>query len=221
MQNEITNLIAIIKNINRSADSPYLIYRNQSELDFLDSFIKKNEAAPNVITLEKSKNFDNISDIIKSCEKCQDICERKLPFGNAVNKIMILINAPIMLSGVEKKIYKNDSIKLLKKMIQAVKLVPEECYITNLIKCETKNSLNQPSQMFNRCQDILKREIEEIKPEVILVMGELSPLNKFCKIHKDISWFNVDHPITLLKNPDIKRNAWNTLQNLIQHLENL
>ena len=100
MFKEKKNLIDIIKNFNRYADLPYLVYRNKSELKFLNDFIKRKD-----INNNNNENTD-IIELIKTCKKCDDIYEQKFPFGNGQNKVMILINAPVMLSNVEKKIYK-------------------------------------------------------------------------------------------------------------------
>ena len=43
-------------------------------------------------------------------------------------------------------------------------------------------------------------------------MGDILPLQNVVKSSSGISWFNTDHPVTLLKNPDLKRPAWETLK---------
>lgn len=234
------NLKKILLQHSELFDIPQVLYKTEEEKQILTEFLnaqvdviedeskEKSKYEPEVKNVVRNKQVEavqqldenkTIEQLIEDCNKCPDVHERKRPFGSGENGVMVIINAPMMISRVEKKIYKNDSVDLLKKMISAIKLDPEKCYITNLIKCETQSLLNKPSNMYVNCQNILKKEIKEIDPHTIIVMGELLALQKLCKSFPDKQWFNVEHPITLIKNPDLKRKAWSTLQNVIKYLE--
>ena len=97
-------------------------------------------------------------------------------------------------------------------MITAIGVDFESCYTTNVVKCETGDSLYSPSDMFLNCEEIIRKEMMLINPEIAIVMGEIVALQKIINDSEGIAWYNVEHPLTLLKNPDLKRTAWNTLK---------
>jgi DNA polymerase len=197
--------------------------RDNHELGFLNDFSDRKIFQPpekdsvavklpqDGVEVDENSSIDQL---IASCNKCSEVSERKGPFGSGINQVMIIMNAPMMITRVEKKLYKNESVEMLTKIVNSIKLKTEECYITNLIKCDTESLINKPSNMFLNCQNILQKEIKELDPKIILVMGELLPLQKLYREFSNISWFNIEHPITLIKNPDLKRSAWSTLQNV-------
>jgi hypothetical protein len=45
-------------------------------------------------------------------------------------------------------------------------------------------------------------------------MGDDIPIRKIIIENKNISWHKIDHPLTLIKNPDLKRSAWTELQKI-------
>ncbi len=125
---------------------------------------------------------------------------------------MVVLNAPRMANKAELRIHRTESADLLKKMINAIGLELHECYVTNLIKCETSDPFVKPSDMLRNCLDILKAEIDMKKPQLGIVMGELIPLQPVIKSVKGISWYNTEHTLSLIKNPELKRPAWETLK---------
>lgn len=71
------------------------------------------------------------------------------------------------------------------------------------------------------CEPIITREIEIIRPLVVIVFGDIIPLQRTIKESRDIFWYNIDHPITIIKNPELKRPAWNTLKLVMAKLGEL
>lgn len=164
---------------------------------------------------------DKIIDLIQNCHKCDNIKEKKIGIGSGKNGIMIILSAPKMISEMEKKLFKQDSADLLKKIIKSINVDFESCYITNLIKCETDDALSKPSVMFRNCSEITKRELSLFKPGIVLVMGDIIPLRKIINESADIVWFNVDHPFMLLKNPELKKLSWETLKLMMKKMKQL
>jgi DNA polymerase len=126
--------------------------------------------------------------------------------------VMIILNAPRMANKAELRIHRAESADLLKKMVNAIGLELHQCYVTNLIKCESSDPFIKPSDMLKNCLDILSKEIEMINPRLGIIMGEIIPLQGVIKSVKGISWFNTEHTISLIKNPELKRPAWETLK---------
>ncbi len=154
---------------------------------------------------------DRIRAIVEKCGRCAGAGEKKINFGSGSNGVMIILHLPEKITTHEMKAYRAQSNEILRKMLSAISLEAEQCYLTNLIKCEA-GATHQPSRMFIECADILRAEIAEISPKVIIVMGLFGPVAKMSKEFPDIKWFNTEHPVTLIKNPDMKRGAWETLK---------
>lgn len=186
-----------------------LLYRGEEELAFLLEWAGREPAAAGTACLERDPS---IPELIRECGRCGEVEEKKFGFGTGANRVMVLLHPPKMITRIEKKFYKTESVDLLKKMIGAMGLAFESCYVTSLIKCETSDSFSKPSLMYRNCEEILKKEIACMKPRVVLVMGDIIPLKKIISDHGEVSWFNVEHPITLIKNPELKRSVWNTLK---------
>ena len=184
-----------------------LVYNGDKELKSLFEIINTK------IKTESTDTLINSFDLLFSkCNKCPDIVSKKSPFGSGSNKVMIILNMPRLINREEITKLKAESDELLRKMISAIKLDLKECYITNIIKCETGSILNKPSDMLKNCLHILESEIDFIKPNLVIVMGDILSLQKIVNSRKEITWFNIEHPISLIKNPELKRSAWATLK---------
>ncbi len=190
-----------------------LLYRGEEELDRLSGWVCRAERA------DEEVRYDDLKKLVESCNRCAGAEERKFGIGTGANRVMIILNSPLLVNMVEKKVLKKDSVELLKKIIQAAHLSFNECYITNLVKCEISDSLMKPSQIVKNCEDIINREIEVMRPRIAIVFGDIIPLQKTIKESVDITWFNIEHPITLLKNPDLKRSAWKTLKLIMEKMK--
>lgn len=201
------DILVFLKNTNLK--NRLILFRGQKERDFLMEFcgLALNLSKSNTSPLQRTPQG-----LLKTCKKCTNTIEKKSVYGKGSNGIMIIINPPLMIAAPERKKHQSQSSELLKKMLQSIEVDMEECYITSMIKCETDDSLNKPSSMFNNCSPILSAEILFIKPVIIIVMGDMLPLKKIIDDNKKISWYTVEHPIALLKNPDLKRGAWSTLK---------
>ena len=66
--------------------------------------------------------------------------------------------------------------------------------------------------MYRNCTGFLSDDIALTEPRVVLVFGDIVPLQKIVNESRGLFWYNIEHPLTLLKNPDLKRPAWSTLK---------
>ena len=185
-----------------------LLHRGDEELCFITDLLGKHSVRDEQHVVHDLSGTPASGD----CNLCPDITERKRPFGSGANGVMVILNAPRLVNRVEISLYRTESAGLLKKMINAVNLEMKDCYITNLIKCESASGIIKPSDMIKNCISVLDNEIEIIKPEIIIVMGDILPLRVVVNSSREITWFNTDHPVSLIKNPDLKRPAWETLK---------
>ncbi|MBN1498016.1 MAG: hypothetical protein JXA07_14680 [Spirochaetes bacterium] len=192
-----------------------LVSRGDDELERLAGWVCRQEQA-----LENARDND-LKNIIDACSLCPGVVERKYGVGTGINGVMVILNSPQLVNTIERKMLKKESVEMLKKIIQAANLSFGECYITNMVKCDISDALVKPSQIVSNCEHILNREIEVIKPRVVIVFGDILPLQNTIKNSTEIIWYNIEHPITLIKNPELKRAAWSTIKLVMVKLKEL
>ena len=200
----------IIRALKKGALIPF---RSEAERAFLQTWLaaEKGERPVKKKVEQDSMHGLSIKDKIRQCNRCAGVSERKFSFGTGENGVMIILHMPSKISAFEKKAFKADSLEMMRKMMKGIGLELEQCYITNMVKCES-GAVNRPSDMFLQCEDLLKEEVVYAAPSVIIVMGSMGPLGRLAKSVESAAWFTIEHPLTLLKNPEMKRSAWETLK---------
>lgn len=193
-----------------------LLFKGEDESIFLKEWINGKKASD---IGERAFVDETIREMTKNCTKCKNVHDKKLGHGSGDNGIMIILNISKSISNVERRIQDSESTDLLKRMIKAIDIDIDNCYTTNLIKCESRDSLMRPSLMFKNCNHILRREIQEVNPKVVIVMGDDNPLKKMVNEYNTISWHQIEHPLTLLKKPELKKSAWETLKAVMIELK--
>ena len=192
----------------------FTVVKNKDELSYLCSWLCDDQSP-------KSKKPSRIKDIIDACNLCENSSEKKYGFGEGASGIMIILNPPAMMSEMERQVYKADSLTLMKKMVESLGVPLNKCYTTNLLKCAIKNAMLKPSDVLNNCASVLKSELEFINPKIVIVMGDIISIQNIVHSSRGILWHTVDHPITILKNPKLKRKTWNTLKLVIEEMKGL
>jgi uracil-DNA glycosylase family 4 len=205
---EYNDLIFLLK--NGTGLNHYVLYRNKEELDSLVNWLSSPVTA--VKNPETDLPDQSIMELIKKCRKCGNVSDINLNIGSGENRVMIILNPPRLLNRLELRVLKKESEELFNKMISAAGLEISKCYTTSLVKCESDDFMMKPSRMVENCLEILTLELEKVNPLMVLVMGDIMPLQKIIHESVGIIWHNIDHPITLIKTPDLKRKAWNTIK---------
>lgn len=120
--------------------------------------------------------------------------------------------------------------QLLDKMIGAMGYRRDQVYIANIVKCRPPgNRVPLPDEM-SACSPYLRRQIELIKPKIIVALGKTAVerlLNKPVAItrfrgtwcsYEGINMMPTFHPAALLLSPGKKREAWMDLQAVMAKL---
>ncbi len=116
--------------------------------------------------------------------------------------------------------------QLLTSMLRAMGLAREEVFIANVLKCRPPNNRDPQSNEISSCSSFLSKQIELIRPKIILVVGRIaaqSLLNVDTPIGKmrgkkytyqdtGIPVIATYHPAYLLRSPQQKRKAWDDLK---------
>jgi DNA polymerase len=113
---------------------------------------------------------------------------------------------------------------LLNKILEAIHFRREEVYICNILKCRPPGNRKPAPEEVEQCIPYLKRQIELIRPRVILCLGLTAaetllqrnePLGKLrgrVMEYEGTPLMVTYHPAALLRNPEWKRPAWEDVQ---------
>jgi DNA polymerase len=114
--------------------------------------------------------------------------------------------------------------ELLTKIVAAIGLEREHCYIANIVKCRPPGNRDPLPDEVAECRGYLERQIDLIRPKVIVALGRVAaqtllgtdqPLGRL-RGH----WHRVRgvptrvtyHPAALLRNASWKRPTWEDMQ---------
>ena len=91
----------------------------------------------------------------------------------STSSLMVIGDIPSFYDQIQKKYLSEGNIyELLKKILQALDLSIEDCYLTASIKCARTTELPYNLSSFHICEAYLKREIAIIKPKLLLAFGK-------------------------------------------------
>jgi uracil-DNA glycosylase family 4 len=114
--------------------------------------------------------------------------------------------------------------QLLTKIIEAIDLRREDVYIANIIKCRPPQNRNPEPDEVASCEPFLFRQIEVIKPKVIVALGKyaaqtllqretpISRLRGQVFDYRGAKLVPTFHPAYLLRNPSSKREVWEDMK---------
>ncbi len=120
--------------------------------------------------------------------------------------------------------------KLLTKIIEAMGLKRDDVYIANVVKCRPPENRNPEPDEIETCQPFLFKQIEIIKPKVIVCLGTFSAQllldtdEKISKLRGQLHDFRgtkllpTYHPAFLLRSPSMKRPVWEDMQKVMEVL---
>ena len=114
--------------------------------------------------------------------------------------------------------------QLLTKIIEAIELKRDDVYIANIIKCRPPQNRNPEQDEVDTCEPFLFRQIEVVKPKVIVALGKyaaqtllktetpISRLRGQVFDYRGAKLIPTFHPAYLLRNPSSKREVWEDMK---------
>ncbi len=172
--------------------------------------------------LDRCNNLEQLESIAKGCKKCH-LCEKakQVVFGKGS------YNAPVMLVGEAPGADEDDqgipfvgkAGQLLDKILAAAGI--SDVYIANVVKCRPPENRLPTREEVEACWPYLVRQIELIKPRIIVCLGALAtqqlvhPQAKITMVHGKIytkggiKIVPTYHPAALLRDPNKKKPCWN------------
>jgi DNA polymerase len=114
--------------------------------------------------------------------------------------------------------------QLLTKIIEAIGMKREDVYIANVIKCRPPGNRNPEPDEVDQCEPFLFRQIDAIKPKVIVALGKFAaqsllrtndPITRIRGreyTYRNAILMPTYHPAYLLRNPASKREVWEDMK---------
>jgi DNA polymerase len=120
--------------------------------------------------------------------------------------------------------------QLLTQIIKAMGFERDDVYIANVVKCRPPGNRNPEPDEIERCEPFLMRQIDAIRPVVIVALGKFAaqtllrsdvPITRlrgrFLTL-RDIDVMPTFHPSYLLRNPAAKRDVWDDMKMVMARL---
>jgi len=165
---------------------------------------------------------------IGDCTRCKlhTLGRRQIVFGvgNPEADLMFVGEAPGADEDVQGEPFVGRAGQLLTKIIEAIGLKREDVYIANVIKCRPPGNRNPEPDEVAQCEPFLFRQIEIIKPKVIVALGKfaaqtlLRTLDPISRLrgrvfdYRGAKLIPTFHPAYLLRNPSSKREVWEDMK---------
>jgi DNA polymerase len=124
--------------------------------------------------------------------------------------------------------------RLLDNMLAAVDLKRgENVYIANTVKCRPPGNRNPEPDEAQKCEPYLQRQIELIRPKLIIALGRVAALNLLARDasiaslrgrvldYKGTPLIVTYHPAYLLRTPGDKAKAWEDLCFAVKTMQSL
>jgi uracil-DNA glycosylase len=188
----------------------------------------KIEIAP--ITTEawgKATSMDQLNSQICECLKCALGSTRtKFVFGvgNPKATLMFIGEAPGADEDAQGEPFVGRAGQLLTKIIEAIHFKRSDVYICNILKCRPPNNRKPTLEESELCKPYLKKQIELVKPKVIVCLGltaaenllgtkeAMGKLRGRVMEYEGVPVMITYHPAALLRNPNWKRPTWEDVQ---------
>jgi DNA polymerase len=175
-------------------------------------------------------------DIGHDCQRCKlhTLGRRQVVFGvgNPDADLMFVGEAPGADEDLQGEPFVGAAGQLLTKIIEAIGLTREQVYIANVIKCRPPGNRNPEPDEVDQCEPFLFRQIDAIKPKVIVALGKFAaqsllrtadPISRLRGReypYRDAILMPTFHPAYLLRNPSSKREVWEDMKRVRQILGN-
>ena len=167
--------------------------------------------------------------LVSTCQRCELARGRsKTVFGsgNPRSRIVFIGEAPGRDEDLQGLPFVGRAGQLLTKILAAMGFTRDEVYIANILKCRPPGNREPQEDEMAACEPYLARQLELISPVIICALGRIAAhgllrrgtslgmLRQGVHYYNDVPVAVTYHPAALLRNPNLKRDAWEDLQTM-------
>jgi uracil-DNA glycosylase family 4 len=177
--------------------------------------------------LRRLVTIDGLVPVIEACRKCQlgHTRQHSVPGeGSAQAGLVVVGEAPGATEDDTGRPFVGRAGQLLNDILKAIELKREDVFICNVLKCRPPGNRDPEPLEVAACSPYLHRQLELIRPRVILAMGKpaarallgsnasLNDLRGKVHRYRGIPLIVTYHPAALLRNPHWKRPTWDDVR---------
>ena len=175
----------------------------------------------------KLETLDEVAKVVATCTRCSLYATAKNPVpgvGDPNADFMIVGEAPGANEDEQGEPFVGQAGQLLNKIIGAIGFTRDDVFIANVLKHRPPGNRNPLPEEVTACSPYLVRQIELIRPKVILALGTFAAqtlldtkltIGKLRgQVHRyyGVPLVVTYHPAALLRNPSWKRPTWEDVQ---------
>jgi uracil-DNA glycosylase family 4 len=188
-------------------------------------------ARPEARARTRAEALRLIREDLGDCTRCKlhRLGRRQIVYGvgNPEAALMFVGEAPGRDEDLQGEPFVGRAGQLLTRMIEAMGFAREQVYIANVIKCRPPENRNPEPDEIAACQPFLLRQIEAVRPKVIVALGAIAlkallgadtPISRVrgrVIDYRGAKLVPTFHPAFLLRSPDRKREAWEDLKTVL------
>ena len=185
-------------------------------------------SAPDPAPSARVWSLTAIREDIGDCTRCKlaTLGRKQVVFGvgNPQADLMFVGEAPGADEDVQGVPFVGRAGQLLTKMIEAMGFSRDDVYIANVVKCRPPDNRNPEPDEIESCEPFLFRQIESVKPQVIVALGAfaaktlLQTQQPISRLRGNVYDYHgaklipTFHPSFLLRSPNQKKYAWEDLK---------
>jgi len=182
----------------------------------------------------RSNTLEELRAAIGDCHRCKLWSGRtNLVFGvgNPKAQVMFVGEGPGRDEDIQGEPFVGRAGRLLTDIItKGMGLKREDVYIANVIKCRPPDNRNPESDEIESCEPFLVKQIELIRPRVIVALGKFAvqtllktkvPIMRLRGVwhqYRGTKLMPTLHPAYLLRNPGDKKLVWEDIKKVLQEL---
>ena len=177
--------------------------------------------------IQRAADLEAIARLVADCTKCR-LCEHRTHTvpgeGPADARLVVVGEGPGRTEDETGRPFVGQAGQLLTKILGAIDLTREQVFICNVVKCRPPENRTPQYDEVAACVPYLFRQIDLLKPKVILAMGNaaaqtvlntkqsLGALRNRVHRFRGIPVIVTYHPAALLRNPNWKRPTWDDVR---------
>jgi uracil-DNA glycosylase family 4 len=173
--------------------------------------------------IAKLRSLDEVAEMVKACTRCSLYKTATNPVpgeGDPHAKLVCVGEAPGAKEDATGRPFIGQAGQLLTKILAAIDLTREQVFIVNVLKHRPPANRNPLPEEVKACSPYLIRQLELIKPRVIVAFGTfaaqtllqtktpIGQLRGLVHRYHGIPLIVTYHPAALLRNPAWKRPTW-------------
>ena len=188
---------------------------------------------PDTSAIITSPSLHDLSLLAAPCQRCRLAKTRtQVVFGtgNPDADLMFVGEAPGRDEDLKGEPFVGRAGQLLTDIIKAMRMTRDDVYIANVIKCRPPENRNPEPDELDACRPYIRKQVEFIKPRVIVTLGRFALQSLTGKAYSISSargsWLEHDgikvmptyHPAYLLRNPAAKKEVWADMKKVMAEL---